>query len=99
MARRQSEIDFSPECTDAFARLAQLAHRTASLLTGDPLSADGQAVTQRSAALVMGMLYFLLRTDPDDLEALFFADGSLNQAPFKPGLPQPMRHPPLAFMA
>ena len=100
MARttKKPEIDFSGECMDAFDRVVALAHRTASLLSGDPLSAEGKAETPRSAALVSAMLYFLLRTDPSDLEALFFADGSLNQVPFTSGLPATMRNPPLAAL-
>jgi hypothetical protein len=69
------------------------------VLTGDPLSPEtGKTETPRSQALTMGMLTFLLRTDPDDLKALFFAEGSLNQIPFTPAEPQPMRHPPLAAL-
>jgi len=99
MARRQSEIDFSPECMEAFDRLVTLAHQLSSVLTGDELSPDtGKTDTQRSAALAMGMLTFLLRTDPGDLKALFFQENSLNQIPFTPTPPQPMREPPLAAL-
>ena len=48
---------------------------------------DGKAQTPRSVALTMGMLYFLLRTDAEDLRALFFAEKSLNQIPFTPTRP------------
>jgi hypothetical protein len=100
MARsgKKSDIDFSPECMEAYERLGALAHQLASVLSGDGLSPEGKAETPRSLALVMGMLYFPLRTDPDDLRALFFSEKSLNQIPFKPGAPEPMRHAPLAFM-
>ncbi len=99
MARtnKQSDIDLSPECMAAWDRLSMLAHQLSAVLTGDELSPEtGQAATPRSAALAMGMLTFLLRTDPADLEALFFADGSLAQIPFRAGPPEPMRQPPLA---
>lgn len=101
MARtgKRKDIEFSTECTDAFARLTALAHQLAAVLTGDALPPDGIAETPRSAALAMGMLVFLLRTDPNDLEALFFADGSLNQLPFRPGAPGMMRDPPLNWLA
>lgn len=99
MARRkQPDIEFSPECKAAWDRLTMLAHQLACRLTGDPLSPDGKAQTPRTAALVMGMVAFLLRAGPNDLEALFFAEGSLKQATFKPGLPPAMRNPPLADM-
>jgi hypothetical protein len=96
--RKQTDIDFSDESMEAYGRLAALAHQTASALTGDRLQPDGTAATPRSVALAMGMLTFLLRTDPNDLEALFFAEGSLNQVPFSAGPPLAMRKPPLAFM-
>ncbi len=96
--KKQADIDFSPESMAAYDRLVSLAHQLSAVLTGDPLSADGKAETPRSAALTMGMLYFLLCTDPNDLKALFFAQGSLNQIPFTPGLPPAMRKPPLAAL-
>lgn len=100
MARtgKHRNIEFSTECTDAFASLTALAHQLAAVLTGDALSPDGIAETPRSSALTMGMLFFLLRADPNDLEALIFADGSLNQLPFKPGAPGVMREPPLEWL-
>ena len=100
MARnKKSDIDFSPECMDAFDRLVTLAHQLSAVLTGDALSPEtGKTQTPRSQALTMGMLAFLLRTGPDDLKALFFSEGSLSQIPFAPAEPQTMRHPPLAHM-
>ena len=86
--KKRTDIDFSPECMEAFDRLATLAHRLSAVLTGDELSSEtGKTQTPRSQALTMGMLAFLLRTDPDDLKALFFAEGSLNQIPFTPTPP------------
>ena len=100
MARtgKRPDIDFSPECMEAFNPLETLAHQLAAVLTGDELSPEGKTQTPRSAAMTMAMLYFLLRTDPDDLHALFFSEKSLNQVPFTPGVPAPMRHPPLAAL-
>jgi hypothetical protein len=97
--KKKSGIDFSPECMEAFDRLGALAHQLAAVLTGDELSPEtGKTQTPRSQALTMGMLAFLLRTDPDDLKALFFSEKSLNQIPFRAGPPEPVRHPPLAKM-
>ncbi|HEY6632074.1 MAG TPA: hypothetical protein VIZ90_11530 [Rhizobiaceae bacterium] len=101
MARnaKKSDIDLSPESMEACERLIALAHQLSAVLTGDALSPEtGQVETPRSAALVMGMLAFLLRADPDDLHAMFFAEKSLNQFPYRAGPVQPMRHPPLAAM-
>jgi hypothetical protein len=99
MARaKKSDIYFSPECMEALDRLGTLAHQVSAPLTGDKLSPEGKAQTSRSAAMTMAMLYFLIRTDPDDLHALFFSEKSLNQIPFTPDLPEPMRHPPLAAL-
>ena len=100
MARtgKKPDIDFSDESMAAWDRFVTLAHQLASVLTGDALSPEGKTETPRSAALAMGMLTFLLRADPADLHALFFAEKSLNQVPFRPGPPESMRHAPLAFM-
>ena len=101
MARtsKQPEIDFNPECMEAFDRLVTLAHQLSAVLAGDELSPEtGKAETPRSAALAMGMLAFLLRTDPADLHALFFSEGSLNQIRFTPTPPAPMRQAPLAAL-
>ena len=95
---KKSDIDFSPECMEAFDRLVTLAHQVSAMLTGDALSPEGKAQTPRSVALTMGMLYFLLRTDAEDLRALFFSEKSLNQIPFTPTRPEMMRRPPLAGM-
>lgn len=98
MARRKKrDIDFSNEFKATWDRVEALAHQLASALTGDPLSPEGKVATPRSAALMMGMIAFLLRIGPGDLEALFFADGSLKDATFKPGVPA-MRDPPLAAL-
>ena len=97
--KKQADIDFSPECMEAFGRLVTLAHELSAVLTGDKLSSEtGKTQTPRSQALTMGMLGFLLRTDPEDLKALFFSEGSLSQIPFKATPPKPMRHAPLAAL-
>ena len=57
--KKRTDIDFSPECMEAFDRLATLAHRLSAVLTGDELSSEtGKTQTPRSQALTMGMLVF-----------------------------------------
>ena len=83
--KKDTEIEFSTECGEAFDRLVALADQLAAMLTGDPLSdGAGRAATRRAKALAMGMVYFLLRADPRDLHATFFAKGSFAQCAFKP---------------
>ena len=99
MARRKKpDIEFSDEFKATWDRVETLAHQLASALTGDPLSPDGKVEAPRAAALVMGMVAFLLRIGPDDLTALFFAEGSLKEVKFKPGVPQTKCEPPLAAL-
>jgi hypothetical protein len=98
MARARNDKRLSPECMAAFERLTKLAHALAATLTGDAPAPDGTADTPRTQALAMAMIFFLLRADPDDIEAALFAKGSLEKIPFGPGLPAPMRHPPLAAL-
>lgn len=82
---KKSEIEFSPECDEAWGRLVKLTHQLSAMLTGDTLSPDtGQPTTSRSMALAMGMVYFLIRADPEDFRAAFFSEKSLAQLPFKP---------------
>jgi len=50
---KKSDIDFSPECMEAFDRLVTLAHQVSAMLTGDALSPEGKAQTPRSVALTM----------------------------------------------
>lgn len=92
------EIEFNPECKAAYERLLALAHRLSALLTGDALSADGTTDTPRSQALAMSMILFLLRAGPDNLHAMFFAEGSFNQLTHKPLPPDFTCHPLLADM-
>jgi len=83
--KKRTEIEYSAECQEALERLTALAHYLAAMLTGDPLSEEtGLTATPRSQALAMGMMYFLIRLDPKDLYATFFAEKSLNQLPFTP---------------
>lgn len=96
MARARKDTKLSPECMAACERLAALAHQFAGVLTGDAAAPDGHAETPRAQALAMAMLGFLLRADPDDIEAALFAEGSLQKIPYVPGLPATLRHPPLA---
>ncbi len=97
--RKKSDIDISDECQEAYARLVTLAHRLAATLTGDAISPEtGQTQTARSLALATGMLYFLLRIEPDDMQAVFFGDRSLAQFPFKSGMPGDMLDPPFQHM-
>jgi len=97
--RKKSDIDINNECQEAYARLVTLAHQIASTLTGDPISPEtGQTQTARSLALAVGMLYFLLRIEPDDMKAVFFGERSLAQFPFKSGTPEEMRDPPFQHM-
>ena len=63
-------------------------------LAGEKLSANGLAETPQAAALAMGMFYFLLRIDPDDLHALFFAEGSMKGLAFRSVAPA-ARVPPV----
>jgi hypothetical protein len=100
MARsKKPEIEFSPECGKAYARLVALAHQLAAMLSGDPLAADtGLADTPRSQALAMGMVHFLLRADPEDIRAAFFAEKSLNQLEFRPFPAGYTRQAPLAAL-
>ncbi|WP_353641922.1 hypothetical protein [Mesorhizobium sp. WSM2239] len=92
--KSRQDIEFSPECGAAYERLIVLAHRLSALLTGDALSPDGLTDTPRSQALAMSMIFFLLRAGPDDLHAMFFAEGSFNQLRFKP-LPADFTCPPV----
>ena len=77
---RKPDIEFSEESMEAYDRLVGLAHDLSSMLTGDPLSPEtGECQTSRSRAMTMGMVYFLLRANPDDLYATFFSEKSMNQ--------------------
>ncbi len=99
MARSRKKSDISDESQEAYARMVTLAHQIASTLTGDAISPEtGQTQTARSLALATGMLYFLLRIEPDDMQAVFFGNRSLAQFPFKSGMPGDMRDPPLQHM-
>jgi hypothetical protein len=83
--KKTAEIELSPECAEAYERLVDLASRLAAMLTGDPACPDtGIADSARSHALAMGMVYFLLRCDPRDIEAVFSGEGSLAQFDWKP---------------
>ena len=85
MARKKKpDIELSPEAAAAYDRVAGLAHQLAAMLFGEELSPDGEAAVAARSAMAMGMLFFLLRIGPDDLHALFFAEGSFNQCEFKP---------------
>ncbi len=97
--RKKANADISDECREGYSRLVALAHQTASVLTGDAVSPETrQTQTARSLALATGMLYFMLRIDPDDMYAVFFGDRSLGQFPFKSGVAAPMRNPPFQHM-
>ena len=85
MARKKKpDIELSPEAAAAYDRVVGLAQQLAAMLLGEELSAAGEVQTPHAAAIAMGMFFFLLRIGPDDLHALFFAEGSLNQCEFKP---------------
>jgi hypothetical protein len=84
MARAtKSGIEISPEAGEALQRVTGLAHRLAAGLSGDELASDGRVETPGAAALAMGMFLFLVSIEPDDLHALFFAEGSMKQFAFK----------------
>ena len=94
---RKPEIDFSDECMEAYDRLVALAHELSAMLTGDALEPEtGECRTSRSRALMMAMVYFLLRADPHDVQALFFSEKSLNQLTRRPA--PPMEEPLLSRM-
>lgn len=83
--KKPAEIDISPECEEAYERLVTLADHLSAMLTGDPASPDtGIAYSARSHALAAGMIYFLLRCDPSNIQALFFAKRSLAQFDYTP---------------
>ncbi len=83
--KKPAEIDISPECEEAYERLVTLADHLSAMLTGDPASPEtGIAYSARSHALATGMIYFLLRCDPSDIQTVFFGEGSLAQFNYKP---------------
>ncbi len=86
MARsKKSDIPLTPQCQAALARMVASAHRMASDLTGDPLEEEtGLAESGRSMALSMAMVFYLLRLDPRDIHAAFFAEGSMNRFAYAP---------------
>jgi len=85
MARRnKSEIAISPEADQALQNVTALAHRLAAGLAGEELPASGRVETPTAAVLAMSMFSFLSSIDPDDLQALFLAEGSMKQFTFKP---------------
>lgn len=91
--KKEPEIDISLECEEAYDRLVALADQLAAMLTGDPLSdKTGQVTTPRAHALVMGMIYFMLRADPRDLHTVFFTERSLAQFERGPLKPLPEGH-------
>ena len=54
-----TDIDFSPECMEAFDRLVTLAHQLSAVLTGDELSPEtGKTQTPRSAGADHGHALF-----------------------------------------
>ncbi|MGN6470203.1 MAG: hypothetical protein ACTHLC_11525 [Rhizobiaceae bacterium] len=89
MARRGKRIlEMSPEADQVLQRITALAHRLGAGLAGEALSAEGRVDTEGAAALVAAMFLFLLSISPDDLHALFFADGSMAQFAFRPWAPE-----------
>jgi hypothetical protein len=79
-----SSFEPSPECAAAYERILDLAHRLAAALVGEKLSRDGKALGPYGLPLVIGMLYFLLRIPPQDLNTLFFTKDSLKDLNFRP---------------
>ena len=98
--RKDAEIDISPECAEAYERLIVQAEGLAAMLLGEPVSPDtGLAERTRSQVLAMAMLCFMLRADPKDIQAVFFAERSLGQfqrKPRKPLVVDPTKEGPLA---
>ena len=83
--KKEPEIDISPECEEAYERLVEQAESLAAMLLGEPFSRHtGLAYKVRSQALAMGMICFMLRADPNDIKAAFFAEKSLGQFARKP---------------
>ena len=85
MARRDKpNVEMRIEADRALKRITTLAHRLAAGLAGEELPAKGEVETEGAAALAAAMFLFLLSISPDDLHALFFADGSMKQFAFRP---------------
>ena len=88
MARQKQTLpEFSPETAAALDRVTGFAQRLAAQMLGKELSGTGQPLDPHTMAVAMGMMLFLLRIGPDDLHALFFAEGSLGKGQFKPWSP------------
>jgi hypothetical protein len=88
--KKEPEIEISPECEEAYDRLVVQAEGLAAMLFGEPVSPDtGLACNAHSQALAMGMICFMLRADPNDIEAALFAERSLGQFARKPFEPPP----------
>jgi hypothetical protein len=84
----------SPETDQALERVTALAHRLAAGLGGEEIPPDGRVETERAAGLTAAMFLFLFSIAPEDLHALFFAEGSMKQIAFRP-LPPECLFPPL----
>jgi hypothetical protein len=74
----------SPECAEAYERILGLAHQLAAAVAGETLSKNGKALGPHGLPLVIAMIYFLLRIPPQDLNTLFFTEGSLKELNFRP---------------
>jgi hypothetical protein len=75
----------SCECQEAYRRVLRIAHVSAAVLWGEKPTDDPERdASGRALLLATGMMYFLLRIDPEDARLLFMGKGSLGDLDYKP---------------
>ncbi len=80
-----------PECQAAWNRILESAHVCAASLFGEKAAEDPDDASIRIKVLATGMLYFLVRLDPNDARDLYFGENGLATLNHKP---YPRNHKP-----